>query len=104
MFHMLALIFKFKGTPPDLFVPVAKTIIENTQAVACLVLLLDASLLKCLLRGSYIQVVGMLNPRQNIDRLLSVEQLFLTEESICKYDKLKVCKVMLVDNSEPISI
>ena len=79
LFHVLAFIFKIKGAPPDLFIPVAKIIIENTQAIVCLFLLLDASLLRCLLRGSYIQVVGMLSSRQNIDRLLSVEQLFLTE-------------------------
>lgn len=77
----------------------AKTIIENTQAIVCLFLLLDASLLKYLLRGSYLQVVGMLSARQNIDRLLSVEQLFLNEESICKYDTIQINKVMLVDNA-----
>ena len=58
------------------------------QAIVCLVLLMDSSLLKYLLRGSYLQVAGMLGARQNIDRFLAVEQVFLTEESICKYDSV----------------
>lgn len=84
--------------------PLATTLIENLQAMVCFSLLLDSNLLKHLLRGSYLQVAGMLGPNQNIDHFLAVEQLFLNEESICKYDLILPKKVVLVAMSEPIDI
>lgn len=85
------------GLPKGNFIPFASTLIENFQAVVCLSLLSDVDLIKCLLRGSYLQVAGLLGARQNIDRFLAVEQLFLNEESICKYDSIVPKKMVLLD-------
>lgn len=92
------------GLPKGNFVPFASTVIENLQAMVCLSLLCDVGLIKCLLRGSYLQVAGLLGIRQNIDRFLAVEQLFVNEESICKYDSIVPKKIVLLDLPEPIDI
>lgn len=92
------------GIPKGQFIPFATTLIENLQAVVCLSLLIDVSLLRTLLRGSYLQVAGLLGIRQNIDRFLAVEQLFINEESLCKYDCMIPKKVVLLDLPEPIDI
>lgn len=69
-----------------------------------ILLLIDPLLLKSLLTSSYFQVAGMLGIRQNVDRFLAVEQIFLNEESICKYDSLVPRKMVLLDISEAVDI
>jgi Cu/Ag efflux pump CusA len=103
-FHILALIFKIKGLPMGLFAPLATTILESLHPIMALTLLTDPLLLRSLLTASYLQVAGMLGTRQNVDRFLAVEQLFLNEESICKYDSLVPRKVVLIDLPEPVDI
>jgi hypothetical protein len=53
-------------------VPLATTLVESLQTITCLFLLMDSAILRSLLRGSYLQVVGVLGARQDIDRFLAV--------------------------------
>ena len=41
---------------------------------------------------------------EELDRFLSVEQIFVTEENICKYDTINLKKAILADLREPIDV
>lgn len=104
IFHVLAFIFKIKGLPPNHLLPLAQTILQTCQTLLCIFLFVDSSLIKDVLRGAYLKVANLLGNRKEIDNLLAVEQIFLTEESVCKYDKIVLKKVALADVRQPIDI
>lgn len=66
--------------------------------------LLDASVLADLLKGEYLGVMALVGRGNELDRLLAVEQVLITDENICKYDQIIPKKVMLSDIHDPVEL
>ena len=101
-FHVLALVFKVLGLPAKAYPELLSAMVECAHVLLVFSLLLDTALLLDLLQGEYLNAVSLVGVGEELDRFLSVEQLFITEENVCKYDRFTLRKVVLVDINDPV--
>ena len=81
-----------------------QNIIDQLYTIIAASFLLDANILIDLLKGEYINVLNLVQRVEELDKLLSVEQIIITDENICKYDEIKPKKIVLCDIYEPVDI
>jgi len=103
-FHVIALIFKIMGLPANNYDILLNIIIESAYILLLMNLLLNTSMMFDLLQGEYLNALNLVGVGEELDRFLSVEQIFVTEENICKYDKINLKKAILADLREPIDV
>jgi hypothetical protein len=98
------MIFKVLGLPPTHYEALARCIIDGLHTVVAATFLLDERTITDLLRSEYLGTVAVVGRGEELDRLLAVERVLITDENICKYDQIVARKVMLSDMHEPVEV
>ena len=80
------MVFKVLGLPAGHYEALMRCFIEGLHTLVVGTFLLDASMLTDLLRGEYSGAVAVVGRGEELDRLLAVEQVLITDENIYKYD------------------
>ena len=102
--HGIGMVFKARGIPSEHLPDLIVMMLQSGMTLVAFSLLLDCGLLTNILRGEYLKAKGLFGAEVELERLLSVEQLLLSEENICKYDKIRVEKVLLSEVEDPIEL
>lgn len=95
------MIFKVLGLPSGHYEALMRCILDGLHTIVVGSFLLDAHMLADLLKGEYLGTISFVGLGSELDRLLAVEQILITDENICKYDQIVPKKIMLSDMHEP---
>ena len=104
LFHVAGMIFKVLGLPPVHYEALWRCILDGLHSVVAGAFLLDASTLTDLLRGEYGRAVAAVGRGEELDRLLAVERVLISDENICKHDVITARKVVVSELAEPVEV
>jgi hypothetical protein len=98
------MVFKVLGLPPEHYEDLLHHIVDALHILIVISFLLDTNTLIELLKGEYLSALTVVSRGSELDRLLSVEQILISDENICKYDEINPKKIFLCDMHEPVEI
>ena len=96
--------FKSRGIPHDSLPDLIVMYLQTAMVLIVFSLLPDHHLLESLMRGEYLKAKGLIGVGVELEGMLSVQQLLISEENICKYDEIVVKKILLSEVQDPIDI
>lgn len=84
--QFLVLIFKLHNVAQNDYEQIFKAVFDSLHCVMVSARLFQGKCLMDFLRREYIKLTTSLSFNSELDKMLTVGQLFVTEENICKYD------------------